>query len=460
MRQHGIEGAKRRSRRWCTTRRRRGRDAGRAISSERDFSARPAGRVVGRRSDLPALAGRASAYLAFVLDAYSRRIVGWQLAANMRTSLVLDALRMALSRRQPAPTSSWCITRTPARSTRSREFQQVLDDHQVLASHRLRRRAPTTTPWPRASSTPSRPTCRRPRLRQPPSARARRRRQDRLVQRRPACTAAIGDRSPAEHEGAPPADPVRCRRKESWRPPRSPAAVASLLVDKHLTAFGAGLAHASMTGSPVLKDGRRLRAGSRRTVGGGTRPFRFPREPTTVRQGLATWAIKTAPLAADSGPVTPTRICRECQARFVPALQEQSRCSACIRLSRDLEIVDHYMRRAPGESIARIAIATGVAEDAIRAFADDGKLAQVPVDASAPTSCTLPARRDRALPGLPHAARPPVRRGALGGGLRQVQGRGLQRCAPRRLAVGHACPPEVQPVAPASPLCRGGLPSP
>jgi hypothetical protein len=100
--------------------------------------------------------------------------------------------------------------------------------------------------------------------------------------------------------------------------------------------------------------------------------------------------LKTAPLAADPDRVTPTRICRECQARFVPALQEQSRCPACIRLSRDLEIVDHYMRRAPGESIARIAIATGVAEDAIRAFADDGRLAQMPVDASAPTSCSCP----------------------------------------------------------------------
>jgi hypothetical protein len=85
-----------------------------------------------------------------------------------------------------------------------------------------------------------------------------------------------------------------------------------------------------------------------------------------------------------------TRICRECHARFVPALQEQSRCNDCIRLSRALEIVDHYMRRAPGESIARIAIATGVAEDTIRGFADSGLLAVVPADASAGTSCTCP----------------------------------------------------------------------
>jgi transposase InsO family protein len=38
---------------------------------------------------------------AFVLDAYSRRVVGWQLAAHMRATLVLDALKMALWQRGP-----------------------------------------------------------------------------------------------------------------------------------------------------------------------------------------------------------------------------------------------------------------------------------------------------------------------------------------------------------------------
>jgi putative transposase len=44
-------------------------------------------------------AGRASCAFSFVIDAYSRRIVGWQFASHMRTDLVLDALRMALTRR-------------------------------------------------------------------------------------------------------------------------------------------------------------------------------------------------------------------------------------------------------------------------------------------------------------------------------------------------------------------------
>ena len=39
------------------------------------------------------------AYLAIVLDVYTRRIVGWQLAAHMRQSLVSDAFEMALAAR-------------------------------------------------------------------------------------------------------------------------------------------------------------------------------------------------------------------------------------------------------------------------------------------------------------------------------------------------------------------------
>lgn len=42
------------------------------------------------------------AYVASVLDAYSRKVVGWAVADHMRTELVQDALRMALDRRHPA----------------------------------------------------------------------------------------------------------------------------------------------------------------------------------------------------------------------------------------------------------------------------------------------------------------------------------------------------------------------
>jgi len=38
-------------------------------------------------------------YVAFVIDVFSRLIVGWQAATSMRTELVLDALEMAVWRR-------------------------------------------------------------------------------------------------------------------------------------------------------------------------------------------------------------------------------------------------------------------------------------------------------------------------------------------------------------------------
>jgi putative transposase len=41
-------------------------------------------------------------YLAVVLDAWSRRVVGWAMATHLRTELVLDALNMALAQRRPA----------------------------------------------------------------------------------------------------------------------------------------------------------------------------------------------------------------------------------------------------------------------------------------------------------------------------------------------------------------------
>ncbi len=40
-------------------------------------------------------------YLATVLDLYSRRIVGWAMAERMTGDLTLNAMHMALRRRQP-----------------------------------------------------------------------------------------------------------------------------------------------------------------------------------------------------------------------------------------------------------------------------------------------------------------------------------------------------------------------
>jgi putative transposase len=40
-------------------------------------------------------------YMAFVIDVYARRIVGWRVSSSMHTEFVLDALEQALDARQP-----------------------------------------------------------------------------------------------------------------------------------------------------------------------------------------------------------------------------------------------------------------------------------------------------------------------------------------------------------------------
>ena len=55
---------------------------------------------------------RGFVYVAFVIDVFARRIVGWRVASSLRTDLALDALEPALYAR---PTSSF-ITATAVRS--------------------------------------------------------------------------------------------------------------------------------------------------------------------------------------------------------------------------------------------------------------------------------------------------------------------------------------------------------
>jgi putative transposase len=42
-------------------------------------------------------------YLALILDACSRKVVGWSMATHLRSELVVDALQMAIARRKPSP---------------------------------------------------------------------------------------------------------------------------------------------------------------------------------------------------------------------------------------------------------------------------------------------------------------------------------------------------------------------
>lgn len=50
---------------------------------------------------IPTWSGWLCLAMVMVMDMYSRKIVGWAMDTNMRTELILDALQMALTQRQP-----------------------------------------------------------------------------------------------------------------------------------------------------------------------------------------------------------------------------------------------------------------------------------------------------------------------------------------------------------------------
>ena len=99
MKELGIEGVTRRRFRTGTTKRdAQARPAPDLV--QRDFSANGPDQLwVADITYVPTWAGWL--YVAVVLDAWSRRIVGWAMAPQMQTRLVVDALGMAVSRRQP-----------------------------------------------------------------------------------------------------------------------------------------------------------------------------------------------------------------------------------------------------------------------------------------------------------------------------------------------------------------------
>ena len=132
MRAHGIVGAKRRGRPWWTTR--PDPDAHRRPDLvQRQFAVEAPDRLwVADLSYLRCWEGLV--FFAFVIDAHSRRVVGWQLAAHMRTTLVLDALRMALGQRRPGADVALVHHSDRGSQYTSFDYTQTLTDHGVLAS--------------------------------------------------------------------------------------------------------------------------------------------------------------------------------------------------------------------------------------------------------------------------------------------------------------------------------------
>ena len=98
MRKLGLAGVSRRKGTRTTVRDRDARPAPDLV--DRDFTAAGPDRLwVADITYIPTWAG--FLYLAVVLDAWSRRVVGWAMATHLRTELVLDALNMALTQRRP-----------------------------------------------------------------------------------------------------------------------------------------------------------------------------------------------------------------------------------------------------------------------------------------------------------------------------------------------------------------------
>jgi putative transposase len=93
MRELGIEGISRRRKKIFTTR--QDPDALRAPDLvNRNFKAAAPNQLwVTDLTYVPTRSGMA--YVCFIVDAFSRRIVGWRVATNMKTDMVLDALEMA-----------------------------------------------------------------------------------------------------------------------------------------------------------------------------------------------------------------------------------------------------------------------------------------------------------------------------------------------------------------------------
>ncbi len=97
MKAEGLQGAS--FKRWVTTTVRDGDAQPSADLVQRQFSADAPNKLwVADITYIPTWAG--FLYLAVVLDAFSRRIVGWSMAEHLRTELVLAALNMALGQRK------------------------------------------------------------------------------------------------------------------------------------------------------------------------------------------------------------------------------------------------------------------------------------------------------------------------------------------------------------------------
>jgi len=144
MRLAGIQGATR-SKRVRTTR--RDRSAGRHPDLvKREFTAREPNRLWV--TDLTFVATWAGvAYVCFIVDAFSRMIVGWRVASHMRTPMVLDAIEMARWNRGVRHEGLRCHSDAGSQFTSIRYGERLAEIGATPRSERSATRS--TTRWPR-----------------------------------------------------------------------------------------------------------------------------------------------------------------------------------------------------------------------------------------------------------------------------------------------------------------------
>jgi putative transposase len=138
MVQAGIVGIRRRKFRGCT---KRDPDATPAEDLvKRDFNpSEPDRRWVMDVTEHST--GEGKVYLAVVLDAWSRRVVGWSIADHIRSELVVDAVQMAIWRRQPPKGRTVAHSEHGSQGEFERSSQHLRDrgardgSHQTTESH-------------------------------------------------------------------------------------------------------------------------------------------------------------------------------------------------------------------------------------------------------------------------------------------------------------------------------------
>ncbi len=101
----------------------------------RDFTVRAPNRLW--LADLTYVRTRSGwVYVSLVIDAYSRRVLGWQASRSMRTELALDALEMAISGRRRDGHGIDTVTHHSDRGSQylSIRYSQRLADNDIVAS--------------------------------------------------------------------------------------------------------------------------------------------------------------------------------------------------------------------------------------------------------------------------------------------------------------------------------------